>query len=253
MVQINLSDNIDPHATIWKYFDLSSFLYLLLYKQLVFRRMDQFEDKLEGTIPEKARKEYEQYLVKMLTSTEAFDRVGTEVELIKRYKMWCYVNCWTINNFENYALWKLYAKDEGVAVKTTIKNLTDAVIYDHTIIKNNQPIIVRDVNYNGLGYTDVNQDNVYSTKYSAYSYESELRLFFKNQRPLKNRDKCIYPDYNTEVVKYTKVDLAKLIDGVVISPFVQTWNREMIKFLLTKKFSSLNLNIVESEMNEQSR
>ena len=253
MIKFLLSDKISEDTTVWRYFDLPSFLFLLINKKLVFRRMDQFADKLEGTMPESTRKEFEESFKRILSPDEASDRAYTEAELIELYKMWCYVNSWTINESENYAFWKLYAKNEGIAIKTTIKKLTDAIIYDPEVVKNKQPITVKDANYEKPGIENVNQDTIYSTKYSAYSYESELRLFFRNQRDFKkNREQSIYCGFNDEEVKYLEVDLTELVDEMIISPFTEVWYREMIISLLEKKFGLLNLNIRDSGITEKS-
>ena len=44
-------DTGDNNAVLWKYMDLSKFLYLITKSMLYFARLDQFEDIFEAEVP----------------------------------------------------------------------------------------------------------------------------------------------------------------------------------------------------------
>jgi len=253
MIKTDLSEKANGDSKVWKYFNFPSFVNLLLTQNLLFRRVDKFADKLEGTIPTKAQNQYYEYLMKStIHASEATEWFDYEMSLIDRYKKWCYVNCWSISEHENYALWKIYLDNhnEGIAIRTTIDDLSKSIVYDDEVVKNGEAVIIKDVNYDGAGYNEVNQTNIYSTKYPAYKYESELRLFFKNQRDLSSREKDIYKGFNDSEIKFLKVDLKEMIKGITISPFADIWFKDTVKMLLESHFSDMKIVIEDSEIIE---
>ncbi|MFM9839422.1 MAG: hypothetical protein ACKVOQ_14230 [Cyclobacteriaceae bacterium] len=243
------SNKIKADTIVWKYMDYPSFISLLIDKFLVFNRLDNFTDTLEGTLPKNAQKEYQEYLkTKMLTDDEAALRVKNEVDHISKYKKGTYANCWSIGNEENYALWKIYLKNsnDGVAIKCTIKRLTDCLVHTSEI-DNNEKIIVKEVNYTELKFSDVNQINISTTKDVAYRYEDELRLLIKNQRDLKKK---IDEQEQTLDVILIPVDVQNLIEKIYISPFAKPWlTKTTLKIL--KQLNYENITIDNSRVLEK--
>lgn len=251
MEYINLElKKYSPNQTIWKYFDLTGFINLLLNQQLVFRRFDKFSDKLEGTMPESAQIDYQKILERILTPEEAEQRIITETECVNRYKFWAYANSWSINDHESYALWKIYLDNNkcGIAIKSTIEVLKNSISYDYNQIKNNEKIYIREVNYGDLSYKEMNQENVFTNKYIQYTYESELRLYIKNQRDFQNKTSDIVEGYNEKEIKLIPIDLSAVVHEVYISPFADDWIKATIQSLVDLKFNDLKLQFANSKI-----
>src|SRR5690606_1697298 len=97
----------DENIKVWRYLDTSKFIDLLIRKSLYFSRLDCFEDKHEGTYPEK------NILIRNLQLKECGikrtypSHEEFTIENINR----TYVNCWYLDNIESEAMWKLYCKN----------------------------------------------------------------------------------------------------------------------------------------------
>jgi hypothetical protein len=248
-IKLVLSENVTPETIIWKYLDIPTFLNLLLNQHLIFRRFDKFQDKLEGTMPESAQQDFKRFLEGMVSKEEAHLRTQKETERIAKYKLWAYANCWSINTDENYALWKIYLNGhkEGVAIKSTVEKLKDALVYDSELIKHGEDIVMKEVSYNNLG-KGLNQENVNTSKYVQYKYESELRIFFKNQRNFQNKENDISEGYNDKEIKPIKVDVKTMIQELYISPFAQIWFKDTLQDLLNSRFPELEIKFSESKI-----
>jgi hypothetical protein len=251
MNKINLDlKNYSKDQSVWKYFDLTGFINLLLNERLVFRRFDKFADKLEGTMPESSQLDYQKFLERILPPEEALQRMITQSECVNRFKYWAYANSWSISDNENYALWKIYLDNNkcGIAIKSTIEELSKSIEYDSSQIKNDEQIYIREVNYGDLKYGEMNQINVFTNKYIQYAYETELRLFFKNQRDFQNKQIDIVEGYNENEFKLIKIDLPAIAHEVYISPFADDWIRSTIQDLVRSKFEYLNLKFATSKI-----
>jgi len=237
MIILDLRDGLTEDTVIWKYYNFSSFVNLLMDRNLVFRRVDLFADKLEGTLSALALNEFHKQLLTKTDSVDAKVRVEREAKNVENFKKFTYANCWTINDNENYALWKIYLNPEknGLAVKTTIKNLKESICFSSSDMKVPQTITIKDVSYVQLRYNKSNQDKVFTTKNPEYIYESELRLLIKNQRDWNNKRKLISEGFNDMPVIYINVDLNKMIDTLFISPFSEVWFQKTVEKLLNLK------------------
>ena len=117
-----------PHGNtvIWRYLGLDKFLDLLASNELFFTNAKKMTDKHEGVIP----KRNEKHILKQLKS-EGFNDEEAKYESQKRLhqtnslRALTLLNCWTINQHESYALWKIYLGGDksGVAIKTTVSKL----------------------------------------------------------------------------------------------------------------------------------
>jgi hypothetical protein len=113
--------NIDtPSAdtVIWRYMSLEKLQSLLCEESLFFTRIDGFQDRWEGVLPRSLRE-----------AEWNMGRDGGEktAETAKKLKKHYYVNCWHASEWQSAALWGLYARDKGVAIKTTVGNLISSI------------------------------------------------------------------------------------------------------------------------------
>ena len=154
---------------LWRYMDLSKFVWLIADKKLHFARLDQLQDGFEGS-----------------TTRKTLDGMRTFLEGIGEPKGWenlrniyresrekMYVNCWYIGDAESEAMWKLYCPSgNGVAIKTTYRKLTQAIAKDEDIYIG----CVTYADYDTLHFADSNLFYPVMHKRIAFSHENEARM-----------------------------------------------------------------------------
>jgi hypothetical protein len=247
------NENLEsPHGNtvIWRYVGLDKFLDLLISQELYFSNAAKLSDKYEGLIP----KRNQDYLLKTfknkgLSIEQAeFERQKT-LKNIHDLKALTLLNCWTINQSESYALWKIYlgGSKSGVAIRTTVSKLTKA------IKKGNDPY-KEDIYISKVKYTDFIKDNpenrfnIITTKNKFYEYEKELRLFiFHNPSESDNNNL----PYDISEGRRLKIDLNELIDEIYLSPFVGKWFDTTLIAILNTINPELSKKIKNSEILDQ--
>ena len=244
------NENLEsPHGNtvIWRYIGLDKFLDLLISQELYFSNAAKLSDKYEGLIP----KRNQDYLLKAfknkgLSNEQAEFEKQKTLKHIHELKALTLLNCWTINQSESYALWKIYlgGSKSGVAIRTTVSKLTKA------IKKGNDPY--KEVIYiSKVKYTDFIKDdpenrfNIITTKNKFYEYEKELRLFIFHQHN-ENENKNI--PYDISEGRRLKIDLNELIDEIYLSPFVGKWFDTTLIAILNTVNPELSKKIKNSEI-----
>lgn len=170
-------------------------------------------DPFEGTIP---KKEVESR-IKSLDDPESNESISN---LHKKLKGQFLVNCWHINNGENDAMWRLYLKDnDGVAIKTTLRNLLDSLINTEEEVYCS---IVRYINYEEDIWLPptIKGYNMFAPivhKRKEFSHENELRLIHQIDWCDLNIDEY-WREQIKEKGKDIHVDLIKLINVVCTAP-----------------------------------
>lgn len=206
---------------IWRYMELSQFLDLIVHKQIYFPNMNILTDKYEGKIPKNiiAQKENE------------FKRSGLNVRELEEEMMRFHystspmpeltrINCWTMEEHESYALWKIYLKGStsGVAIKTTVGSLKSSL--ENGNDKNSEDIYLGKVSYtNNVDFKELSRFDLVTTKMPYYRYENELRLIIFDY-PISEGGKARKSDGKG---RYIKINLEDLIDNIYISPFSSGW------------------------------
>lgn len=118
--------------TIYRYMDFAKFVNLLQTEELHFHQAADFEDRFEGSVPEKieqARKrEYE-----IAEEEDRMEADGHKIhaEINKCLRRFTYLNCWHMKEDESVAMWGKYGgKDRAVAIRTTIDDFSTALNRD---------------------------------------------------------------------------------------------------------------------------
>lgn len=106
---------IPGETVIWQYMPLSKFINLLRLRKLYFNRIDNFKDSSECSLTA-----IDQKILRYSENAKGYwDRER------KRH----YISCWLESDYELALMWDTYGKD-GVAIKTTVNNLIDALKED---------------------------------------------------------------------------------------------------------------------------
>ncbi len=124
--------NILDDARLWRYMNLSQFLWLLSERSLYFATLAEFEDKWEGVPPLRSLEGFQQAQTARAqdlgypAKAQAWGKwaVGSFRKQLRRYGDAYRVLCWHENNVESLAMWKLYTRgNDGVAIQTTAAKL----------------------------------------------------------------------------------------------------------------------------------
>ena len=236
-----------PHFNkkIWRYMDLPKFIDLITTSQLYFGNLSKMTDQFEGIIPERNLNRERKRLSNMeyLSNEEIEQRVVWEADRVKSFKDFTLVNCWSQNDDESYALWKIFlgGSPYGVAIRSWVRELKKAFIDD-------TEIFIGTVNYDNVIEGTINQDNVILRKSPFYKYEEEVRLYLKNQF-ITNEDGKNVPKYPSG--NRIDVNLELLVNEIFISPFAPQWFKNVIENLLDGIKSDFKQRIKTSSIRDE--
>lgn len=238
---------------IVKYLDLTKFISLLKRRSLFFCRLDKLEDHFEGTTAKSnflrrkhffETQHFRSPKFKKLTEEEVLENVKEQFDADERMKALKCVCCWNKNETESAALWKIYSDfQKGIMITSSIDRLKSSFKETKEDIDLSEVIYI---DHNADLMPDGNMMFPVIHKHKAYSFEQEVRLIHS----VKFGNGLIY-DWNKEEVeqgKYLDVDLDKLIDKIVISPYSPNWYIEIIQDLCEKY--GLKRTIEKSELSK---
>lgn len=256
------------NTVIWRYMSLEKFIDLVLNRSIFFANATKLEDRFEMEIPLFSLEEKKKYyLSRGMDSKKVISVLDKEVLLAKKFKENTYVNCWSRNNAESYALWKIYlgGSPNGVAIKSTVSKLTQCLENLDSRQMNEldflrigmegfgqefdvDTIKIGEVKYqNQIDLKELDKSTLAVTKKAFYDYEKEIRVFATS----KNQ----YLDSSTEEYQLgittgfaIPIYLEKLIDSIVLSPYSTLWFKENLKKLINHLNPNLSEKIIDSEI-----
>lgn len=253
MLIINGDYPIDESKDIVRYISFTKFVDLILSEKIFFANAkmlsDQFEFKLTNDHKEEVLKKY----------LEIYDQEGAEAvaNMFERtaeiHKHQFYINSWSEESDESYAMWKIYlGGQDGVSIKTDFNSMKEA------FAESDPNIQIGKVFYgNQLGEHSAYPKMAYR-KMKFYEYEKEIRLSYFSSKysnkvvgdqGLGNRSisEKEFEDLNLTGFKI-KVDLDFLIKEIRISPFSHTSFELLVTDFLTKVKPSIVSRIVKSRI-----
>ncbi len=204
-------------AVLWRYLDFAKFIAVLENNALHFARADTLGDPYEG-----AYGALNAQLRSALYPDMPEKSQRNLVESLKRLPSLMYVNCWHSNDIESEAMWSLYAtRDRGIAIRTTFASLRDSFV-------GVESVCVGEVSYINYESAFVKEGNVFAPflhKRRSFEHEHEVRALLLHAAD--NGNKGIVPDLQPPGVN-CDVDLPKMIEEVVVTPFAQDWLVEVV-------------------------
>jgi hypothetical protein len=246
---------IEPHdraARLWRYMDLPRLLSVFDKRALFFPSI--------ATLAEADPYEGEPALAKIHAAqkrgTDELRKLQLESEVFKHLN---FFSCWHMNDAESDAMWKIYVEGEGVAIQSTVDCLMRSFRDSPDIV------YLGEVQY--IDYSKLNPPlqtfftpSDYMFKRLAFQHEQEVRAgtyrsdvrleFFNDVGLLKipaagmrAEDILLTPQRKGV---YVSVDVATLIERVVVSPFAPTWFSDLVGSLC-RRFGC-TLEVVSSEM-----
>ena len=242
---------VEDDVVIWRYMDLSKLLDILVNRQLVFPRLDQFEDVYEG------------HPTKFIEALNyAFSDPGNEnlqegvhdsiQTFLKLTKVRGYISCWHINENESAGMWKLYCRtNESLVIKTNVGKLKSSLITPNSNLVNK--IEVGRVEYqNNLeelkndfyqistakNSIDVSYQEVIFSKRPSFEHEKELRVIAFNESKImasEHADLSIHElKKTTPPIQKIECNVEMLIEEIIIAPDAPQWFVELVRSLVSK-------------------
>lgn len=235
---------------IWRYFDFPKFASLIFEESLWFSRVDYLTDKYEGEMPHENADEFVENIRRIdpyMSLNESLERGLNEIKNIRKFKKFTYASSWSMNKEESFALWKIYLNNskQGIAIKSTVGNIRKS------FITQDLDCIIGQVEYSDK-VTEVNQDLIIGTKKPYYEYEKEFRIFIKNQFNIRTdeKGKQIREPLNKSGLSI-RVNLDKLIDRIVMSPFCEDWFIELVRKIVKEKIPKKKLVLQKSRIRDE--
>jgi len=237
---INISSELNENDTLIRYFDLNKFLSLIEKKELYLARADSFPDIFEG---EYISQVYE--FCRSLFSPiegESQNPIENLRENVERCKGNTFISCWSLDEFESDALWKLYGNGNGsIAIKTTVKKFKKVALGADNVFLGLAKGNLLKIEY--IDHQKPNEDLFkelsgnelapLTKKNMGFAFEKEARLiidflhhpvsFYQDQDQDQDQDhcKCKYKYVLGEKIKslHLPICLSSLIEEIIISPY----------------------------------
>lgn len=221
----------ESNYEIARYMDINKFISIISSEEIFYPRVPFLEDKYEGTLPDLNKdnvlnwyKSFEDFSV---DNKSAKKNSKEHIEMVEKYKEFCYISCWSIYEHESYALWKIYSDvNYGILIKTD----RDSLIQAFNNAEDN--LILSEVKYIDYSTGSINDSILYFPllyKNIPYSFEKELRVLILADFKTALKDQP--PTHNG---KYVKIDINALIKEVIVSPYAPEWFYANVKSLMEK-------------------
>jgi hypothetical protein len=212
-------EQVEWNAPLWRYMDLSKFVFMLATKTLPLMRLDLLGDKHEGFVPPPLPNiEYRGFLADEDLHNDR--RNYEEAESARKY---FFASCWHGNDEESDAMWKLYLKAEGLAIRTTYSSLIDS-------LRNaTEDFLVGKIRYGNLRQVHLPLQAC-MRKRTPFKHEQEVRVIWHDKESARSNSGA---DKRPES-KLLTCDLGTLVERIYVGPHTKQWFMEAIKDLLDK-------------------
>ena len=219
-------NNISDDITLWKYMDFLKFVNMLTSNSIWFNRIDSFEDVYEGVFPHANEDKRDEYYEEGAPPKGIYDTIQ------KYTRERLFVSCMHNSEYESAAMWSLYAKDCGIAIKTTGKRLKESFSNE------SKNIVISHVSYIDYDCDFMPEGNAFylgTHKRKSFEHEKEVRCMYMNQ-----------VDSTLPKGIYINVDIPTLIKEIYISPTACPYMKQTIEDLLLK--FSLDIPVIQSPL-----
>jgi hypothetical protein len=202
--------------TLWRYMGLEKLLDLLQRRSLYFAQLKSFRDPYEGMVPIALRTPVIDVSQMPDDGSTGWREFVLHFESVRDEKIRdeLYVSCWHSNPGETAAMWSLYSRTSGLAIRTTSDRFAHA-------LRNCLP----EVELAAVEYADIVSGMAAGTPWSikrpSFQHEMEIRAVIRD------------PDCNAGGL-LVPVDLEALIEEVYISPEAEPWITCVVKNVIAK-------------------
>lgn len=213
---------------VWRYMDLSKFIWLLQRRALYFCRCDMLGDPYEGYITKNYTVNLDQHIAAALQDPKVAaipnveqvirSNFGMFAKFAKSMRTQLFVNCWHMNEFESPAMWKLYASHhDSICIQSTYERLAEQL--PETCFLG----MVKYIDYNTSEIAFGNMLNFIVHKRVAFSHEHELRAVI-----WESGDPNLHFIKSGDQGRLIPVNVEKLVERIFISPDAQPILQEIV-------------------------
>lgn len=226
-----------PDCKLWRYMDLSKFLWMLEHRSLYFCRADKFEDTHEATYPNRCV----EMLRTAILATAPDAKMENVMALLEAMRATMFVSCWCALDHESAAMWGLYMKTaEGIAITTDHKTLCQALQEsEHEIYTS----FVNYIDYEHEGFDAGNCLNTAIHKRLSFQHEAEVRALIWQPHDGSDGEDLRIPDIASTIVQ---IDPNQLIQQIHIAPHASEMFADLV-MRLAKRYG-LDAPVVRSRL-----
>lgn len=207
-------------TVIWKYLDLAKYLALLRTRNLHLAPTTEFCDRYEGDIGVVQKK--------ALVRAHGQERYEELMEKYRFLRERTYVSCWTENEFESDAMWRIYTGAiYGVAIRSTYGRLRD-VFADARKPNTGLVTYIGRVNYVDFSNELLNLESYHLPffyKRRSFEHEREVRMVLQD---LSAIDQTVEAP-PSHAVSLTRDELNGLISSLHLSPGAPNWFKALVR------------------------
>jgi hypothetical protein len=242
---------LDEGISVWRYMDLSKFIWMIQRDALFFCRSDSLGDPFEGHYTKVIADQEEEY-IKTLQANNQFAAIPAAVhavemarevfrvntlELPKQLKQKYFVSCWHMNEEESPAMWKLYtSQNESICIRSKYKTLANLLPEESLL--------------GCVGYINYHRDSFDTTE--MWSYIIHKRKSFEHEREIRaaiyRGEACPFEAVDGKGL-VVPINVAELIEEIFVSPTAQSPLSEVVTGLAEKY--GLSARVLESRVNEE--
>jgi hypothetical protein len=242
---------LDEGISVWRYMDLSKFIWMIQRDALFFCRSDSLGDPFEGHYTKVIADQEEEH-IKTLQANNQFAAIPAAVhavemarevfrvntlELPKQLKQKYFVSCWHMNEEESPAMWKLYtSQNESICIRSKYKTLANLLPEESLL--------------GCVGYINYHRDSFDTTE--MWSYIIHKRKSFEHEREIRaaiyRGEACPFEAVDGKGL-VVPINVAELIEEIFVSPTAQSPLSEVVTGLAEKY--GLSARVLESRVNEE--
>lgn len=225
----------DGSLGVWRYIDLSKFIWLLSNRKLYLPRLDQLSDPHEGSTPRLLAEMRDRYIAEL---TKGKNQTSMS-EINEQSRRSLYVSCWQTAETESEAMWRLYCpSNEGIALKTTYSKLVDSVSHDPNLYVG----LVRYIDYEKHGFPIDNLFYPVMHKRISFSHEAEVRLVktLSEYWGPKSADSPLGIDIDWS--------FSDVVEAIYVNPYAPEYYRAVVSTVIQQFDPSLEKNVHWSTM-----
>jgi hypothetical protein len=242
---------LDEGISVWRYMDLSKFIWMIQRDALFFCRSDSLGDPFEGHYTKVIADQEEEHIktlqannqfaaipaaVHAVEMTREVFRVNT-LELPKQLKQKYFVSCWHMNEEESPAMWKLYtSQNESICIRSKYKTLAN-LLPEESLLG-----CVEYINYHRDSFDTTEMWSYIIHKRKSFEHEREIRA------AIYRGEACPFEAVDGKGL-VVPINVAELIEEIFVSPTAQSPLSEVVTGLAEKY--GLSARVLESRVNEE--
>jgi hypothetical protein len=238
----------DDSKSVWRYMNLSKFVWMLQHRALFFCRSDQLGDPYEGYYPMPIAESEDQFVETMrpMGALAGHDQDANLRQLFKQFltiplraRQETFLSCWHMNEAESLAMWKLYtAHSDSICIRSTYRTLAELLPAPCFLG------VVKYINYRTDAFPPDNTLNYIVHKRKSFEHEREARAVIWKGQGVQGVDQ--FEDIDGKGLLVT-INIDKLIQEIFVSPDSDSILRGVIERLA--ETYGIDAPVLQSEVN----